>query len=61
MEPKSYVFMRERNTETQTVTFWNGVGLRTTYPFDRFKLEEDLKRRPIIFQRGNAVIYGESK
>lgn len=61
MESESYVFMRERNTETQAVTFWNGVGLRATYPFERFDMEEDLESRPIIFQRGNAVIYGESK
>lgn len=59
MESESYIFMRERNTETQTVTFWNGVGLRTTYPFAEFELTEEIENRPVIYQKGDAKIYGE--
>lgn len=56
--PDSYIFLRERNNETQTVTFWNGPGLRITYSYAEFGLTEELKDRPIIYQRGNATIYG---
>jgi len=62
---KSYIFLRERNNQTQTVTFWNGLGLRVTYSYAMFGLDKELgwdwvlRNRPILYQVGDATIYGE--
>ena len=57
--PAPYIFLRERNTQTQTVTFWHEPGLRKSYGYDEFGMTEELENRPIIYQEGDAIIYGE--
>ena len=57
--PNTYIFLRERNTQTQTITFWHGPGLRKSYGYDEFGMTEELENREIIYQKGDAKIYGE--
>ena len=57
--PDFYIFMRERNTQTETVTFWHGPGLRKSYTYSEFGLTKEIENRPIIYRKGDAIIYGE--
>ncbi len=58
--PDTYIFLRERNTQTQTLTFWHGPGLRKSYTYEEFGLTRELENRPVLFQIGDAVIYGKA-
>lgn len=52
-----YIFLRERNVEEQELTFWLGVGLRTTMTFEELTFEERvLEGREVIYQCGNAML-----
>jgi len=55
----SYIFLRERNMEEEIVTFWHGPGLRQSHSFADYGLVEELACREIIYQKGNAVLYGQ--
>ena len=52
----AYLFLRERNTENQEITFWLGVGLRTTRTYEEIKMELYLEGREVIYQCGNAML-----
>jgi len=52
--------LRERNTQTQTITFWHGPGLRKSYGYDEFGMTEELENRKYISER-RCKIYGERK
>lgn len=56
---KSYIYMRERNMQTETVTFWHGPGLRQSHTFGDYGLVNELASRPIIYQKGDAILYGK--
>ena len=53
-----YILLRERNTERQEITYQVGVGLRKTLGYDEVGFREVLNDRPVLFQSGNAVVYG---
>ena len=54
---KSYLFLRSRNTVTNTFIYWSNVGLRKV---DSIK-PEILNNRSIVFQSGNSIVYGPKK
>lgn len=53
-----YILLRERNTEKQEITYQVGVGLRKTLGYDEVGFREVISGRPILFQAGNAIVYG---
>lgn len=54
----SYILLRERNTEKRAITYQVGVGLRRTVGYDEVGFGEVLAGRVVLFQSGNAVVYG---
>jgi len=54
---KSYLFLRSRNTVTNTFIYWSNVGLRKV---DSIR-PEILNNRSIVFQSGNSIVYGPKK
>jgi uncharacterized membrane protein len=58
VQDDSYIFLRERNTEKQELTFWLGVGQRTTRTYSQLDFSKKiLEGRSIIYQCGNAILY----
>jgi len=53
-----YVIVRERNTETQTLTYQLGVGLRMIQSYEEAGFYKVLDGREVVFQSGNAMVYG---
>ena len=53
-----YIFLRERNTEKRELTFYTGVGLRRTITYEQAGFDKELAGREIIYQSGNAIVYG---
>lgn len=51
------VFLRERNVEHRTLMYWGGVGMRVERAWDD-SLSRMLEGRQILYQSGNAVVYG---
>jgi len=47
------------NMEEEIVTFWHGPGLRQSHNFADYGLVDELACREIIYQKGNAVLYGQ--
>jgi len=54
----SYIFLRERNTETLTVCYWVGIGKRINIDFVECKLAKELENRSLIKECGSARLYG---
>lgn len=57
----TYVFLRERNTEKQELTFYVGVGMRLIHTYDETKIKDLLEGRKILYQVGNAIVYGQKE
>ena len=53
-----YIMLRERNVEREELTHQIGVGLRRIQSYDEAGFYKILENRPIIFQSGNARVYG---
>jgi len=53
-----YMILRERNTEREEITYQVGVGLRKTLSYEEVGFNEVLDDRPIMYQAGNAIVYG---
>jgi len=56
-----YIFMRERNEILQEITFYTGIGLRQTMSYAEAGIYEALEGREVIFQSGQAKVYGPKK
>jgi len=56
--PEDYVFLREWNTQNEKIAYWGGPGIRTNSSFDFIGLDKELESRPIVFRRGDAILYG---
>lgn len=54
----AYIFLRERNTEKKEITYQTGVGLRRIRSYEDAGFLEVLEGREIIYQAGNAIVYG---
>jgi len=52
----SYIFLRERNIEHQELTYWLGVGTRTTRSFEETGFDIMMEGREVIYQCGNAIL-----
>lgn len=53
-----YIILRERNVETETLTFQVGVGLRRIMSYADADFHKVLEDRTIVFRSGNALVYG---
>jgi len=53
-----HILLRERNTENRELTYLLGVGLRAIRSYDEVGFDKDIADRPIVFQAGNAIVYG---
>lgn len=53
-----YIYLRERNTENEEITYYTGVGLRRTNSYAEVGFYNVLDGRPLVFQSGNAMVYG---
>jgi len=62
---KCYIFLRERNIQTETVTFkpdWYKIsgektGMRVSVTFEKVNLDETIKASTIAYRKGDAVLY----
>jgi hypothetical protein len=55
-----YIFLRERNVGTNTLTYWTGVGTRkiVSYTDEILDFNKVLEGREILYQKGLARLYG---
>lgn len=54
----AYIFLRQRNNDSQTWIYWWGVGLRNVKTYEASGMQKLLAGRPIIHESGNAKYYG---
>jgi len=57
---RAWVYLRDRNEQTQTLTFTDLMllGTRTSYSYEELGVAELLEGRPLLYHSGNAKIYG---
>jgi hypothetical protein len=53
-----YIYLRERNVENKEITYYTGVGMRKVLSYEEAFFDEVLEGRTIIYQVGNAIVYG---
>lgn len=53
-----YIFLRERNEEHQEVTRYTGIGTRGILTYEELHMARLLEGREVVFQCGNAKVYG---
>lgn len=53
-----WVFIREWNAEREEITYKVGVGLRESISYSNLGVDGILRDRPILYQSGQACIYG---
>lgn len=56
--PNTYIFLRERNIETNTLCYWGGIGLRVSKTFQEARLDKELEKRRLVKECGSARLYG---
>jgi hypothetical protein len=55
---ESYIFVRERNARDGVWVSWAGVGMREHGSLANNTIGKELAQRPMIYQCGDAVLYG---
>lgn len=56
-----YIFLRERNQATQSITFYSGPGTRYGESYEQAGIPDLIAGRSIVFQCGQAVVYGPKR
>lgn len=59
--PGVYVFLRSYNNRSQTIGYWAGTGMREFKTYQELGAPERLADRPVMFQSGEAILYGIKK
>ena len=52
-----YILMSEWNIQSQTITYWYGIGLRKSFRWSEKNIDKILDRCNLVYQVGNARLY----
>jgi uncharacterized membrane protein len=56
LKPPYYIFLRERNDRDQSLTYWNGSGLRKSISYKESGLDLIIESSQILYQVGNSKL-----